>query len=94
MAFGHVMGFSGIGTDKYDAIRSELGWDDEEGMPSGLRAHAVGATDEGICVVEWWASEGDWETFFSTKLQPAFGKIGGMPQPEVTRFTVHRSFPI
>ncbi len=94
MAIGQVMKFSGVGTDKYDAVRAELGWDGEKGKPSGLLAHAVGKTDEGFCVIEWWDSEGDWDTFFSSRLQPAFGKVGDMPQPEVTRFTVHRSFPV
>jgi hypothetical protein len=94
MAIGQILRFSGVGTDKYDAVRAELGWDEDKGMPAGLLAHAVGETDEGFCVIEWWDSEGAWDTFFSSALQPAFGKVGGIPQPEVTRFTVHKSFPV
>ncbi|HEY6624030.1 MAG TPA: hypothetical protein VIX85_09380 [Acidimicrobiales bacterium] len=94
MAIGQVLRFPGVGTDKYDAVRAELGWDSGKGTPPGLLAHAVGETDDGFCVIEWWDSEDDWDTFFSSALQPAFGKIGGIPQPDVTRFTVHKSFPV
>jgi hypothetical protein len=94
MAIGQVLKFSGVGIDKYDAVRAELGWDGEQGTPPGLLAHAVGKTDDGFCVIEWWTSEGDWDTFFSSALQPAFGKVGGIPQPDVPRFTVHKSFPV
>jgi hypothetical protein len=93
MAIGQILKFSGVGTDKYDAVRVELGWDTGKGMPSGLLAHAVGGTDEGFCVIEWWDSEDSWNSFFSSALQPAFGKVGDIPQPEVTRFEVHTSFP-
>jgi hypothetical protein len=71
-----------------------LGWDEDKGMPSGLLAHAVGKTDDGFCVIVWRNSEGDWDAFFAAQLQPAFGKVGGIPQPEVTRFTLHKSFPV
>ncbi len=94
MAIGQVLKFSGVGTDKYDAVHAELGWDGEQGMPTGLLAHAVGSAGDGFCVIEWWDSEDAWDTFFSSALQPAFGKVGGIPQPEVTRFTVHKSFPV
>jgi hypothetical protein len=63
-------------------------------MPSGLLAHAVGDTEDGFCVTEWWNSQGDWDAFISSQLQPAFGKVGGIPQHDVTRFTVHKSFPV
>lgn len=94
MAFGQVLKFSGVGMDKYDAVRTELGWDVDQGMPSGLLAHAAGKTDDGFCVIEWWTTEDDWNAFFSSALQPAFGKVGGLPQPEVTSFSVHKSFPV
>ena len=40
------------------------------------------------------AAEGchDWDTFFRTRLVPAFQKVGDIPQPEVTRFDVHASY--
>ncbi len=92
MATGQTMQFSGTNIDKYDAVKRELGWDGETGKPEGLIAHAVGATDDGFCVIEWWASEDDWNTFFSQRLMPAFQKVGDIPQPEVKQFAVYASF--
>ena len=94
VAMGHIMKFSGASIEKYDAVNEELGWAGEEGKPQGLLAHAAGQIDNGFCVVEWWNSEADWDTFFSSRLQPAFDKVGGIPHPQVTRFPVHRSYPV
>jgi hypothetical protein len=92
VAFGHILQFSGTGIDKYDAVQSELGWKDGEGEPEGLIAHAAGSTDDGFCVIEWWQSASDWETFFTQRLMPAFEKVGDIPQPAVTTFDVHNSY--
>lgn len=92
MAIGQILQFSGAGIDKYDAVKHELGWDGENGKPDGLLAHAAGTTDDGFCVIEWWNSEADWDRFFSERLAPAFGTVGDIPQPNVTRFDVHSSY--
>jgi len=92
MATGQFMQFSGTTIDKYDAVKQELGWDGESGKPAGLIAHAVGATDDGFCVIEWWNSTSDWDTFFSQRLVAAFEKVGDIPPPAVTQFEVHGSF--
>jgi hypothetical protein len=92
MATGQSMQFSGTTIDKYDAVKQELGWDGETGKPEGLIAHAVGATDDGFCVIEWWDSTDDWNTFFSQRLMAAFEKVGDIPPPNVTQFDVHASF--
>ena len=92
MATGQSMQFSGTSIDKYDAVKKELGWNGDSGKPEGLIAHAVGATDDGFCVVEWWKSEDDWNQFFSQRLRPAFEKVGDIPQPKVTQFPVHASY--
>jgi hypothetical protein len=94
MAIGQILQFSGGSIAKYDAVRQELGWDGEAGKPQGLLAHAAGAIDNGFCVVEWWSSEADWDSFFSSRLQPAFMKVGDIPEPQVTRFAVHNSYPV
>ena len=80
MAMGQALHFPGVSIDKYSAVRHELGWD------------GAGSTDDGFCVIEWWSSEGAWDTFFAERLMPAFEKVGGLPQPEVTRFAVHASY--
>ncbi len=92
MAIGQVLQISGVGIDKYDAVQKELGWTDDGGAPSGILAHASGATDNGFCVVEWWNSEADWDKFFAERLRPAFEAVGDIPQPQVIRFEVHNSF--
>jgi hypothetical protein len=92
VAIGQILRFSGTSIDKYDAVQNELGWDDETGAPDGLIAHSAGSTDDGFCVIEWWQSAGDWDTFFSQRLMPAFEKVGDIPQPDVTRFDVHASY--
>jgi hypothetical protein len=94
MAIAQILQFSGATIEKYDAVRTELGWEGERGKPEGLLAHAAGQIDNGFCVIEWWNSETDWDSFFSSRLQPAFEKVGGIPQPEVTRFPVHNSYPV
>jgi len=92
MATGQFMQFSGTTIDKYDAVKHELGWDGDTGKPAGLIAHAVGATGDGFCVIEWWDSEADWNTFFSTRLRAAFEKVGDIPPPDVQQFDVHASY--
>jgi hypothetical protein len=89
---GQALRFPGASIDKYSAVRHELGWDGKQGQPEGLVAHAAGSTDDGFCVIEWWSSEGAWDTFFAERLMPAFETVGGIPQPEVTRFAVHASY--
>jgi hypothetical protein len=92
MAMGQTMQFAGASIDKYDEVQEALGWHGDTGAPEGLLAHAAGATEDGFCVVEWWTAEGDWDRFFSERLMPAFEKVGGMPQPQVTRFDVHSTY--
>jgi hypothetical protein len=93
MAIGQIMQFSGAGLDKYDAVRRELGWEGDKGKPEGIVAHAAGSTTDGFCVTEWWSSQGAWDKFFADRLRPAFEKVGGIPQPQVTTFEVHASYP-
>jgi hypothetical protein len=92
VAIGQILKFSGAGIEKYDAVQAELGWKDGAGEPEGLIAHAAGSTDDGFCVIEWWRSASDWDTFFAQRLRPAFEKVGDIPPPDVTTFEVHNSY--
>jgi len=94
MAIGQFMKFSGTSIDKYDAVRKELGWDGDKGKPEGILAHAAGVLDDGFCVIEWWTSKDAWDKFFAERLMPAFQKVGDVPQPQVTTFDVHASYPV
>jgi hypothetical protein len=92
MAMGHVLEFPGGNMGLYDAVTKELGISGDEGWPDGLLGHAAGATADGFVVIEWWASEDAWNSFFANQLQPAFANVGNIPEPRVTRFDVHNSF--
>ena len=92
MAIGQILQFPGVSVDTYDAVRREIGWDGKKGSPDGLLAHAAGPVGDGFCVAEWWSSEAAWDKFFAERLAPAFEVVGGMPQPQVTRFDVHASY--
>jgi hypothetical protein len=94
MAYGQVLEFAGGTIANYDDVSAELGWQGgEENKPKGLLAHAVGATDDGFIVIEWWDSKNDWDRFFSERLQPAFEKVGDVPVPQMRTFDVHRAYP-
>jgi heme-degrading monooxygenase HmoA len=92
MAMGQVLEFPSATMAQYDAVREALGISGEEGWPSGVLTHAAGPTPDGFVVIETWESEGAWNAFFESQLRPAFEKVGGIPEPKVTRFEVHNSF--
>ena len=89
MAMGQVLDFTGGTMAMYDAVTAELGIKGNQGWPASLITHSAGATDDGFVVIETWDSEDAWNEFFESSLQPAFEKVGGIPQPNVTRFEVH-----
>ncbi len=96
MAVGLIMRFAGVGSDKYEAIMEELElpFDDTGGnWPEGIISHAAGSTpDGGWTVVDVWESQEAFNQFLASRLGPAFEKVGGMPQPEVTPFQVHNTY--
>ena len=92
MAVGLCMQFKGAKTAKYDAIMKEMGLSDSSAKwPDGIISHVAGSTADGMCVVDVWRSQADFDRFFASRLKPAFDKIGGMPEPQVTKFEVHNS---
>ena len=91
MAIGEILQFSDASIDKYDAVRRELGWDGEKGKPEGSLADAAESLGNGFFVVQWWRSEHDRDKFLTERLTPAFEKVGGLPQPRVTRFEMPAS---
>jgi len=96
MAVGLVLRFPGTGADKYDAIMQELGlpFGDTGGdWPEGVISHAAGSTPDGTwIVVDVWESQEAFDRFFASRLGPAFEKVGGMPQPDVTPFHIHNTY--
>ena len=92
MAMGQVLEFPGGTMAMYDAVTEELGIKGDQGWPAGVLTHSAGATADGFVVIESWESEDAWNEFFASTLQPAFEKVGGIPQPNVTRFEVANSY--
>jgi hypothetical protein len=81
---------SGVDEKKYDAIMKELGLDKQGAeWPKGILSHVAGKTPEGMLVVDVWESEETFAKFRDAKLVPAFGKVGGMPEPKVKSVKVH-----
>ena len=94
MAVGFVIEFTGVGQDKYRAVQKELGLDKKDGKwPDGIISHVAGKTANGWCVVDVWESEQAFRRFRENRLGPALGKVGGMPKPAVSMFTVFHRHP-
>src|SRR6266511_2244581 len=54
---------------------------------------ATRATPDGaLTVVDVWESQADFDRFLASRLGPAFDKVGGMPQPDITPFHVHNTY--
>ena len=87
--------FDGIGEDKYNAIMKELGLKQGSNgnWPEGVISHVAGKAGSSFIVVDVWESEAAFGKFRETRLGPAFAKVGGMPEPKVTTFTVANRFP-
>ena len=95
MTVAFVMEFNGIGQDKYDAVMKQMGLDrtTAAGWPAGLVSHVAGKTASGWCVVDVWESTQAFEAFRQGRLGPAFGQVGGMPEPRVTQLEVYHRYP-
>ncbi len=95
MAIVKVLQFSGVGVDRYDAVLRELGLNTNNARwPKGVITHVAGKTPQGMCVVDFWESEADWQNFLTSRLTPAIEKVGDIPRPQITEFTVHNSHGI
>ena len=93
MAVALIMQFAGIDTGKYEAVMEKLGLRSANpNWPKGILSHVAGRTSEGLCVVDVWESQQDFDAFMNSRLKPAFDAVGGLPQPRVTSFQVHNSY--
>lgn len=90
MSVAFVLEFSNMGQDKYDAVRRELGLDRIGAKwPDGILGHTAGKSANGWCVVDIWESEAAFAKFRQSRLEAAFTKVGGVPEPRVTTFQVY-----
>ena len=85
MAVGIVMRFSGVGSDKYDAVMNELGLplgDVGGDWPEGLISHAAGsAQDGGWIVVDVWQSQEQFDQFLPIASGPPSRRSAASPSP-------------
>jgi hypothetical protein len=93
MAVCLVMQFAGADMSKYESVMEKLGLrSTNPHWPKGIVSHVAGKTSEGMCVVDVWDSQHDFDAFMQSRLKPAFDAVGGLPQPRVTSFQVHNSY--
>jgi hypothetical protein len=93
MAVCLMMQFAGIDTGKYEAVMEKLGLrGSNSNWPNGIVSHVAGATTDGLCVVDVWESQQDFDAFMKGRLKPALDAVGGLPQPRVTTFEVCNSY--
>lgn len=93
MSVAFVLEFNNLVQDKYDAITRELGLDQIGAKwPDGILGHTAGKTANGWCVVDIWESEAAFAKFRQARLEPAFAKVGGIPEPRVTTFQVYARY--
>src|SRR3712207_3445216 len=89
MAVEFVLRFPEGTTQQYDDVMRIVGLDQPgAAWPDGLLSHTAGAYDGGLCVVDVWEADEDFDRFLTSTLQPAMATVG-VPQPEVTRVEVY-----
>jgi len=88
MAEAVLLEFDGVERDDYERVNKELGVDMTTGegdWPTGLLAHAGGATDSGtLSVYEVWESRDAQATFMHDRLGAALAAAGVTARPTVT----------
>jgi quinol monooxygenase YgiN len=74
--------------DEYEQLTAEVGTD----APPGCIVHTASEVDGGVRIVDVWESKQAIDSFFETKLGPAFAKLGvEAERPEITEtFNVER----
>jgi hypothetical protein len=60
-----------------------------EPPPPGLILHVAGPTDEGIRIIDIWASADAWQHFQTERLGPAIAALGGPTRPAPTFRDLH-----
>jgi hypothetical protein len=93
MAIGLVMHFKGVKMDQYDKVMKDMGLTGNRSeWPDGIISHVAGPTPDGMCVVDLWQSQAQFDKFFQGRVMPAMQRTGGMPEPQVIKFEVHNSY--
>ena len=89
MAIAVELNFAGATTEQYDQVIKKMGFvPGGKGAPGGL-FHWVTKTDEGLRVVDVWASKEQFERFAQEKIGPITAEVGIPGPPRITFHEVH-----
>ena len=89
MAVAVQMDFPGGTLDQYDQVVEKMGFQKRgTGGPGGL-FHWVRKTDEGIRVIDVWASAEAFQSFAQEKIVPITREVGVAGEPRIQMFEVH-----
>jgi hypothetical protein len=69
MAVCLVLQFPGMNTSKYEAVMEKLGLrSGNPNWPKGILSHVAGSTNDGLCVVDVWESQQDFDFYMKSRL--------------------------
>jgi hypothetical protein len=92
MAVAVDMNFSGATIDQYDQVVEKMGLTPEGAGPPGAISHWVAETDDGIRVVDVWASKEAFDKFAQEQIGPYTREVGFQSEPEIRIYEVHNYF--
>jgi hypothetical protein len=87
MAVVMFMHWPGATPEQYDQAWEKLGVDDDPA--DGGLMHSCWFDDHGMHVVDVWESQGQFESFMGTRLQPVVSEVGIEGEPQVTFHDLH-----
>ncbi|MET7391726.1 hypothetical protein ACFYPT_42125 [Streptomyces sp. NPDC005529] len=90
MAMVMSMHWAGVTPEQYDLVRDAVDW--EEVPAAGGQMHVAWFDAQGLHVIDVWASQQAFETFFAERLAPAVQKAGLTGEPETSFSPLHRRF--
>ncbi len=83
MAVGMLVQIPGMTQEVYEAIMSNMDWENQP-KPPGFISHHAGADADGMVIFDTWESQQDWENFAQDRLGAAMAAAAGggeAPQP-------------
>src|SRR5688500_16991186 len=88
MAILALISAEGVTKDIYESLRKVVNWEHNQPPGSIFHVASFGSGNQGIRVVDIWASEQDFNNFVNTRLAPALQKLN-VPTPNAEIFQVH-----
>ena len=73
--------------EQYEQVRSRVDW--EGNRPDGAKLHVVGFSDDGMRILDIWASPEAFQSWFEERIGPAVQEVGIEGNPDVRMFPLH-----